>query len=69
MVIKGIADVIRDPEDKEEMNGFGDGFRALWILNKRFDSRTCTSVLQAFLDVVKPPVIKNASEVTAGIHR
>ena len=67
-MIKGISDVMFDLSG-DAKDGFGDGFRALWMLNKRFDSKTYSSILQAYLDVVKPPVIKKAIEVTAGIHR
>ncbi len=60
-VIKGLTDI--------SMDGCGDGCRAIWMLNKRFDATTYSGVLHAFLVFVKPQVIKNSNEVTPGIHR
>ena len=58
-VLKGIVD-----------SGFQhDGFKALVILNKRFDSKTAASLLQSFLDVVSPTAIKGISEIVSGIHK
>ena len=36
-----------------------DGFRALLSLNHRYDQRTTATLLQASLDVVGPPALKN----------
>ena len=44
-VIKGISD---------SAGYSGGGFKALWMLKKRFDSKTFSSILGACFDVVKP---------------
>jgi hypothetical protein len=46
-----------------------DGFKALMVLNKRFDSKTSASLLQAFLEVVNPQGIKSLVDVVSGIHK
>ena len=47
-VIKGISDVFGDSESS------GDGYKALVMLNRRFDSKTFTSLLESCLDVLAP---------------
>ena len=46
-----------------------DGFKALVMLSKRYDAKTSASLLQAFLDVVKPPSIKNTQDLVSGVNK
>jgi hypothetical protein len=46
-----------------------DGYKALVILNKRFDAKTSASLLQSFLDVVKPQAMKGTQDIVSGIHK
>jgi hypothetical protein len=39
------------------------------VLNKRFDAKTSASLLQSFLDVVKPQAMKGTQEIVSGIHK
>ena len=52
-----------------DMGGEQDGFRGLRVLQKRFDSVTTASLLQAYLEVVSPPQIKGAGDLVSGIHK
>ena len=46
-----------------------DGFKTLVTLNERFDSRNSATLLQAFLEVVNPPIIKRIGDIVAMVHR
>ena len=46
-----------------------DGFKALLLLNRRYDCRTQASLLQAFLEVVNPPQLKGLADIVPGIGR
>ena len=65
----------RRTEPKGTLKGMEDkgselcGFRGLLILQKRFDQFTTSGLLQQYLDVVAPPVIKKDAEVVPGISR
>ena len=61
--IKSVLDIPGD------LNLSGDGYKALAMLNERFDANTSASLLQLLGDVAKPPPIKNTSEITPGTHR
>ena len=52
-----------------DMGGEQDGFRGLKVLQKRFDSVTAASLMNAYLEVVAPTPIKRADELIGGIHR
>ena len=58
-ILKGMSDARKDQ----------DGFRALRILQRRYDSVTTASLLQAYLEVVAPPGIKGMGDIVAGIHK
>ena len=45
-----------------------DGFKGIMFLEKRFDARTSASLLQAYLGVVTPGVLKS-SDLVSGIHK
>ena len=45
-----------------------DGFKALLVLNRRFDVKTSASLLQSYLEVVSPPTIKNVMDVANSVH-
>ena len=44
-----------------------DGYKALLLLEKRFDARTSASLLSHYLDVVTPTRLRT-SELITGIH-
>ena len=46
-----------------------DGYRALLILHRRYEVKTQASRLQAFMEVVNPPGIKNLTDIVPGINR
>ena len=46
-----------------EQDGGIDGFKALWILNRRFDCKTSASLLRPYLEVVNPPKIGDSRHV------
>ena len=50
-------------------SGYGnDGFKALRIFNRRFDSITISGSLQAFFGVVSPPKCRSESDISQGVH-
>ena len=60
-------------EAKNVIKGMGEtgileGFKAMALLSKRFDSRTSASLLQAYLEVVAPTTLKG-NDVIPGINR
>ena len=58
--------VLKGFEDRgEEL----DGFRGLLALHERFDVQTTSSMLQAFLEVVKPGGIKGDKDMVGAISR
>ena len=48
--------------------GETDGFKALLIFDKRFDIRTSATLLQAYMEVINIPLLKNIHDVVSGIH-
>ena len=48
--------------------GVSEGFKAMALLSKRFDSRTSASLLQAYLEVVAPTGLKG-NDIIPGINR
>ena len=57
--------IVKEVSDR----GFKDGFRALVVLNNRYDSKTAASMLRAFTDVVNPTQIKSMKDVVSGINK
>eukprot|EP00973_Karenia_brevis_P078667 10919285-Karenia_brevis.AAC.1 len=45
-----------------------DGFKALVMLNQRFDVKNSASLLNSFLEVVSPADLKNSRDLVSGIH-
>ena len=50
-----------------DVGGYPDGFKALVLLNNRYESKTMASLLHAFMDAVRPNPLKT-SEISKGIH-
>ena len=57
-ILRGLAD-----------RGKSDGFLAMLVLSKRFDSKTSASLLSEFLEVVGPGKIKGADDLEGGVDR
>ena len=49
-------------------SGMQDGYKALSILNHRYDAKTTSSLLKAFMDSVSPPSIKSGMGIVKGVH-
>ena len=46
-----------------------NGFKAMLIFSRRFDSKTSASLLQSYLEVLRPGSIKGVMEIVSGIHQ
>ena len=58
-IVKSVADQGKDKYD---------GFKALGLLNKRFDMQTISGTLQQFMEVVSPEGIKKSNDLVSKIH-
>eukprot|EP00973_Karenia_brevis_P028425 3917306-Karenia_brevis.AAC.1 len=45
-----------------------DGFKALVLVNQRFDVKNSASLLNSFLEVVSPVDLKNSRDLVSGIQ-
>eukprot|EP00973_Karenia_brevis_P082624 11453290-Karenia_brevis.AAC.1 len=45
-----------------------DGFKALILLNQRFDVKNSASLLNSFLEVVSPVSLKGSRDLVSGIQ-
>eukprot|EP00973_Karenia_brevis_P034104 4704771-Karenia_brevis.AAC.1 len=45
-----------------------DGFKAVVLLNQRFDVKFSASLLSNFLEVVSPSILKGSRDLVAGIQ-
>ena len=45
-----------------------DGFLALHLLNKKYDSRTAGNLIKCFQDVINPPKVKDIRQVAPAIE-
>ena len=51
-----------------DSGGEHDGFKALLILSRRFDSSTAAGLLRSYLTVVTPKKISGSSDLVSAVH-
>jgi hypothetical protein len=62
----GAKEILRGMVEK----GLGrDGYKALAIFNRRYDSKTAAGLLQSYMEVTNPKQIKSYGEVAVAIDR
>ena len=71
----GVVVSLTEGEPKSILRGISeagfpaDGLRGILALGRRYDRRTQASLLQAYLEVVNPPLIKGIGDLIGGILR
>ena len=61
MVVKGLMGI--------KGEGGDDGYKALLLLQQRFDILTAAGLLQAYMDVVNPGILKGGPDAVSGIYK
>ena len=51
-----------------EGGGRQDGFKALYIFGRRFETRTAASLLFSYREVIRPKIVKDVTQVPAAIY-